>query len=97
MHQNLFMDVWMNLVRKYIDALYLEASEGRSDKEEINLVCTSQCIHVLVVRMSMSLGGYMARIADEFAVCETLHAGKTAEEEPTRCNKVEVLTGHPPA
>jgi hypothetical protein len=76
MHQNLFMDVWINLVERDIDALYLEAFEGTSDKEEINLVCASQCIHVPVVRMSMSLDGYMARIADEFAVFETPHAGK---------------------
>jgi hypothetical protein len=76
MHQNLFMDVWINLVRRDIDSLYLEAFEGRSDKEEINMVCTSQCIHVPLVRTSMSLDGYMARIADEFGVRETLHAGK---------------------
>jgi hypothetical protein len=67
---------------------------GRSDKIEINSVSMPKCNYALVIRTSIMYGGlgYMARIADEVALCETTR--KQAESEATRGNEIdsEVLT-----
>ena len=62
--------------------------------EEIILVCTSQCIHVLVVRSSMSSNGYMARIADECAVLP--HVGKQPSQSQLGVTKSRCRLSIPP-